>query len=69
MTDRRAEPLTATRTLESQIYQQAIDQLRARGCRCMLVWNGTTAVPHTLAEAIDCVVNHGDGDSGVPNKE
>ena len=41
-------------------YQASIDYLRARGCRCMLVWNGSVAVPYTAAEAIDCPVNHAD---------
>lgn len=55
-------PLTAnTRSLESTLYQQAVDLLRARGCRCTLRFNGTTAVPVWPSDAATCVVEHSDG--------
>lgn len=46
---------------ESAAYQAAIDVLRTAGCRCMLRWDGTHAVPVTRTEGAACAaVDHYD---------
>lgn len=47
-----------TRAFESVVYQAAVDQLRARGCRCVLRFDGVTAVPLNAVDAARCCIDH-----------
>lgn len=57
--EKSASLRVADRGLPEGAYQQMIDDLRARGCRCILI--GRAGRPQPLARAVDseaCPANH-----------